>query len=106
MKIRSVLNALFGLWFLFTPWLSGYTDPPSVIWIYGIVGAVQAIAASAALCMKKGDSPPNLLTLITGIAMVVIPFTGWSLPLPIGGISIILGIVTMLFSFANLGARK
>ncbi|MCS7463487.1 hypothetical protein N0M98_25605 [Paenibacillus doosanensis] len=103
MKTRSVFITLFGIWFIAAPSVFGYTDLYAAAWISVGLGIVQIIASLWSLRYASGDSPPHLVTLLTGLVMAVMPFT--LLSDRTIWISAAIGVLTILFSFANLSVR-
>lgn len=103
MKVRCLLSALFGLWFMLAPWIIGYADHSAAVWVSEVLGAVQIICSLWALIHRAGDSLQNLITLITGLVFAIMPFT--FLPIQKGLFITIFGMLTIVLSFRNLGSK-
>jgi|GEM_PF-6242509 len=106
MKTRSVLIALFGLWFTAAPWMFGYTGHAAAVWMSVGFGIVQVIASLCSLRQASGDSPPNLITFVTGIIMAVLPFTLFTTGHHAVWITAAIGVLTLVLSFTNLSHRQ
>ena len=103
MKTRCLLTSLFGLWFLAAPWVIGFADHPAALWICEGLGAVQIVCSLWAFTQTKGDALPNLLTLLAGLMFAIMPFT--FLPVSRGLYITVFGMLTIVFSFQNLGSK-
>ena len=104
MKARSVLNALIGIWFIIAPWVVGFSDQSGALWSSVILGAVQTIFALWGFEKSGWNSFQNWFTVITGAWFVIFPFIFsftnealWS--------SVILGLITVIFSLWNMGSN-
>lgn len=106
MKVRSVLIVLFGLWLMAAPWIFGYTEAKAAFWVSLLVGFVQIAAALWSLGQSKGDSLPNLITLVTGLFMAITPFVQKIYDHKQLWIGVALGVLTILCSFANLRTKR
>jgi len=103
MKTRCLLTALFGLWFMVAPWTVGFADHSVALWVSEGCGAVQVICSLWAFYKRAGDSLPNLLILLTGFIFAIMPFT--FLPVSKGLYVTVFGMLTIVFSFRNLGSK-
>ncbi|WP_240417497.1 SPW repeat domain-containing protein [Paenibacillus periandrae] len=101
MKTRNVLTALFGFWFVISPWVLGLTIHPVIVWTSLCLGMLQLCASLLALKKSKLNILENWLTLLTGLwfAIFSINFTlsfsqTWSVGL--------LGILTVALVLWNM----
>jgi SPW repeat len=104
-KTRGSLNALIGVWFIIAPWVIGFSDQAGALWSSIIFGIIQIIVS-----LWGGDKPgwnswQNWVSVITGVWFVIFPFI-YSLTVGEVWLSVILGLITILFSLRNLGAHS
>ncbi|MFF2449638.1 SPW repeat protein [Neobacillus sp. NPDC058068] len=104
MQMRSLLNALIGIWFFIAPWVMGFSDQSGALWLSLILGAIQFIVALWGYSKSGWDSWQSWISLITGIWFIIFPFI-YSLSDGEVWSSVILGILTALFSLWNLGSK-
>ncbi|MBS4172604.1 SPW repeat protein [Bacillus sp. FJAT-49736] len=105
MKTRSTLNALIGVWFIIAPWVVGFSDQSGALWSSVVIGLIQVILSFWASGEAGWNSWKNWLTVITGAWFVLLPFV-YSLSSGETWTSVILGLVTILFSFWNMGSKQ
>ncbi|GIN86687.1 hypothetical protein J6TS2_30730 [Heyndrickxia sporothermodurans] len=105
MKTRSTLNALIGVWFIIAPWVIGFSDDSGALWSSVILGAIQAIVALWGYNNPGWNSWQSWITVITGVWFIVFPFI-YSLSNGEVWASVILGAITVIFSFWNMGSNS
>lgn len=105
MKARSTLNALIGVWFIIAPWVFGFSDQTGALWLSGVFGIIQIIAAGLGYDKTGWNSWQNWVSVITGVWFVIFPFI-YSLTDGAVWSSVILGLFTILFSLWNLGSNS
>ncbi|WP_212031177.1 SPW repeat protein [Cytobacillus depressus] len=105
MKIRSLLNALIGIWFFIAPWVMDFSDQSGALWLSLIFGAIQVICALCGYDKFGWRSWQNWIVLLTGIWFIIFPFI-YSLSDGVVWSSVILGIITAVFSLWNMGSTS
>jgi hypothetical protein len=105
MKTRSVLNALIGVWFAIAPWIFDFSDQSDILWLSVIIGVIQLIVSLWGYDKSGWNSWQNWVSVITGVWFVIFPFI---FSLSSGEIwsSVILGLITIIFSLWNLGSKS
>lgn len=104
MRLRCLLTALFGLWFLFAPWIIGFTEVSAAVRVSVVLGAVQFFASVWALITMEG-SWPYWITLITGLIFAIAPFTVSFLAIGQILFLAVFGLSTFFLSFSNLESK-
>ncbi|TVY08925.1 SPW repeat domain-containing protein [Paenibacillus cremeus] len=105
MNTRNVLAALIGLFFVFAPWLLGFTDEAGLVRTSVFLGAVQFITSILAFGKYGWNTWQNWISFISGVAFIIFPFAftlGWGITV----IYIFLGFATVLLNFYNMNAEK
>ena len=105
MKARSILIALIGVWFIIAPWVFGFSDQTGALWLSVVFGIIQIIAAWWGHDKAGWNSCQNWVSVITGVWFVIFPFI-YSLTNGEVWSSVILGLVTVLFSLWNMGSNS
>ncbi|KMY51578.1 SPW repeat protein [Peribacillus loiseleuriae] len=105
MKTRSVLNALIGVWFFIAPWVLGFSDQTGALWLSVVFGIIQIIAAWCGYNKSGWNSWQNWVSVVTGVWFVIFPFI-YSISNGAVWSSVILGLVTILFSLWNMGSNS
>ncbi len=110
MKWRNWLNALFGVWFVISPWALGFSSHQGALWTTLIIGIIQVIVAAWAASVENSSGWKvwqTWVSLLTGIWFIIAPFTlslssmhseVWT--------SVILGIVTAVLSLWTMGRQE
>lgn len=105
MKTRSYLNALIGVWFIIAPWVIGFSDQSGALWSSIIFGIIQIIVSLWGSDKPGWNSWQNWVSVITGVWFVIFPFI-YSLTNGEVWSSVILGLITIVFSLWNLGTSS
>ncbi|CAK8583447.1 SPW repeat protein (plasmid) [Priestia megaterium] len=105
MKTRGILNALIGAWFIIAPWVIDSSDQAGAFWSSIIFGIIQLIASLWGYDKPGWNSWLNWISVITGAWFVISPFI-YSLTNEEFGPSVILGLITIIFSLWNLGSNS
>ncbi|WP_028401036.1 SPW repeat protein [Ectobacillus panaciterrae] len=105
MKTRSTLNALIGIWFIIAPWVVGFSDQSGAVWSSVVFGAIQLIVSFGGYNKPGWGSWQNWVSVITGVWFVIFPFI-FSLTKGEVWSSVILGLITVIFSLLNLGSNS
>ena len=105
MKLRGNLNALIGVWFIIAPWAIGYSDQSGALWSSIIFGIIQVIVSLWGYDKPGWNSWQNWISTITGVWFVIFPFI-YSLTNGEVWSSVILGLITIIFSLWNLGSNS
>ncbi|MED1203810.1 SPW repeat protein [Heyndrickxia acidicola] len=105
MNTRSTLNALFGVWFLLAPWILDFSGQTGAMWTSVIIGLVQFIAALWSYNKSGWGTWQDWVTFITGVWFIIFPFA-YSLNGSVEWISVILGLLTAIFSLWNLSGTS
>ncbi|AKO93224.1 SPW repeat protein [Priestia filamentosa] len=104
MKTRGILNALIGVWFIIAPWVIGFSDQSGALWSSIIFGIIQVIVSLWGADKPGWNSWQNWISVITGVWFVAFPFI-YSLTDGAVLSSVILGLITIVFSLWNLGSK-
>ncbi|MEK3915368.1 SPW repeat protein [Paenibacillus sp. FSL H7-0331] len=67
MRTRNSLTALFGFWFVISPWVLGLSNLSVVVWTSVCLGTLQLCASLLALKKSKFNVLENWFTLLTGL---------------------------------------
>lgn len=105
MKTRGYLNALIGVWFIIAPWVIGFSDQSGALWSSIIFGIIQIIVSLWGSDKPGWSSWQNWISVITGVWFVIFPFI-YSLTNGETWSSVILGLITIVFSLWNLGSNS
>ncbi|MED3729440.1 SPW repeat protein [Priestia filamentosa] len=105
MKTRGYLNALIGVWFIIAPWVMGFSDQSGALWSSIIFGIIQIIVSLWGSDKPGWNSWQNWVSVITGVWFVIFPFI-YSLTDGEVWSSVILGLITIVFSLWNLGSNS
>lgn len=104
MKSRNVLMAIFGIWFIISPWALGFSSHVGAIWTSVVLGAVLLIVSVWAARLKNASGVgawQSWVNLILGIWFIIQPFT-MSLGAADDWISVILGAITIILAVWNM----
>jgi hypothetical protein len=104
-KTRGYLNALIGVWFIIAPWVIGFSDQSGALWSSIIFGIIQIIVSLWGTDKPGWNSWQNWISVITGVWFVIFPFI-YSLTNEEVWSSVILGLITIVFSLWNLGSNS
>ena len=105
MKLRGNLNALIGVWFIIAPWAIGYSDQSGALWSSIIFGIIQVIVSLWGYDKPGWNSWQNWISAITGVWFIIFPFI-YSLTNGEVWSSVVLGLITIIFSLWNLGSNS
>ena len=104
MKTRGMLNALIGAWFTSAPWVIGFADQSGALSLSTFFGIIQIIVSLWGLDKHGWSAWQNWISAITGVWFVIFPFI-YSLTNGEVWSSVILGLITIIFSLWNLGTN-
>jgi hypothetical protein len=104
MKTRSTVNALIGVWFIIAPWIVGFSDNSGAVWTNVIFGLIQLVVSFWGYEKPGWCAWQNWVSTITGLLFIIFPF---AFTLTNGEVwsSVILGLITTIFSLWNLGSK-
>ncbi|MGN2275082.1 SPW repeat domain-containing protein [Priestia megaterium] len=105
MKTRGTLNALIGVWFTIAPWVIDFADQSGALSSSTFFGIIQIIASLWGSDKSGWNSWQNWISVITGVWFVIFPFI-YSLTNGEVWSSLILGLITIIFSLWNLGSNS
>ena len=97
MKTRGILNALIGAWFTSAPWVIGFADQSGALSLSTFWGIIQIIVSLWGSDKPGWNSWQNWISVITGVCFIIFREV-WS--------SVILGLITIIFSLWNLGTNS
>jgi hypothetical protein len=103
-KIRGIINAIIGIWFVIAPWMLGFSYDRGATSASIVFGILQVITSLLGANKPGWNSWQNWIPLISGLWFVLFPFI-YSLTGEVLWSSIILGLMTGLFSLWSLNSK-
>jgi hypothetical protein len=103
-KIRGIINAIIGIWFVIAPWMLGFSYDAGATSASIVFGILQVITSLLRANKPGWNSWQNWISLISGLWFVLFPFI-YSLTGEVLWSSIILGLMTGLFSLWSLNSK-
>jgi len=103
-KTRGIINAIIGIWFVIAPWMLGFSYDAGATSASIVFGILQVITSLLRANKPGWNSWQNWISLISGLWFVLFPFI-YSLTGEVLWSSIILGLVTGLFSLWSLNSK-
>ncbi|KJL03625.1 MULTISPECIES: SPW repeat domain-containing protein [Priestia] len=104
MKARGIANAIIGIWFVMAPWMLGFSYDAGATSASIVFGILQVITSLLGANKPGWNSWQNWISLISGLWFVLFPFI-YSLTDGVLWSSIILGLMTVLFSLWSLNSK-
>ncbi|MFP7732407.1 SPW repeat protein [Priestia aryabhattai] len=105
MKTRGFVNAVIGIWFILAPWMLGFSYDAGATSSSIVFGILQVIMSSWGANKPGWNSWQNWISLITGLLFILFPFI-YSLTDGVLWSSIILGLMTVIFSLWSLSSKS
>jgi len=104
-KTRGIINAVIGIWLVIAPWMLGFLYDAGATSASIVFGTLQVIMSFWETTKSGWNSWQNWISLITGLWFVLFPFV-YSLTDGVLWSSIILGLMTVLFSLWSLNSKS
>ncbi|MEJ9222529.1 MULTISPECIES: SPW repeat domain-containing protein [Priestia] len=105
MKTRGIVNAVIGIWFVIAPLILGFSYDAGATSASIVFGTLQVITSFLGTAKPESNSWQNWISLISGLWFVLFPFI-YSLKDGVIWSSIILGLMTVLFSLWSLNSKS
>ena len=104
-KTSGIINAVIGIWFVIAPWMLGFSYDAGATSASIVFGSLQVIMSFWGVTKPGWNSWQNWISAITGVWFILFPFI-YSLTNGEVWSSVVLGLITIIFSLWNLGSNS
>ncbi|MCR8630831.1 SPW repeat domain-containing protein [Paenibacillus radicis (ex Xue et al. 2023)] len=99
MIVKNVLSSFIGVWFIFTPWIFGFTGNSTEYYTCLTFGSIQFIFSLLASMKPWKFSVMNWAPLLTGVWFIIFP-NAFDMYIVDIVVLEILGLATILLNYA------